>query len=190
MRPFLLAFVTLFVAVDILGVLPLYVSLTANLDAGSRRRLPLQSVLTATGVALGFLGLGESLFRLMGISVGDFQVAGGVLLFLLSTYDIVSPGTLRRQPPRHLGVVPLGTPLIAGPAALATLVLLVQNYGYAATLTALGANMLLVFLALSQAPRVAVVLGEAGSEAIAKVSALFLAAFGVSLVRRGLAGLW
>jgi multiple antibiotic resistance protein len=188
MRPTLLAFVTLFVAVDILGMLPVYISLTANLEGATRRRLPFQSVLTATAVAVGFLILGQSVFELMGITAGDFQIAGGVLLFLLSTYDIIAPGMSRRYPARHLGVVPLGTPLIVGPAVLATLIVLVQSYGYAATLAALGANMLVAFLVLHQAPRLAGVLGEMGSEAIAKVAALFLAAFGVSLIRRGLEG--
>jgi small neutral amino acid transporter SnatA (MarC family) len=80
--------------------------------------------------------------------------------------------------------------LIVGPAVLATLVILVQSAGYPVTLAAFGGNLLLAYLVLRHAGRVGRVLGEAGSEAIAKVASLFLAAFGVSLVRRGLSGLW
>lgn len=183
-----LAFVTLFVAVDILGTLPLYLSLTGGLSAAERRGLPLQSTMTATAVGLGFLVVGEYLFHLLGVSVGDFQVAGGILLLILSVRELLSIGPTRAHPATTVGVVPLGTPLIAGPAVLATLVILVQTYGYPVTLAAFAGNMLVAYLALRNADRLGRVLGEAGSEAIAKVASLFLAAFGVSLIRRGLDG--
>jgi len=183
---FALAFVALFVAVDVLGVIPLYLSLTGGLSADERRRLPRQSTLTATAVALGFLLVGNAVFRVLGISVADFQVAGGILLLVLSVHDLLSPGTAAPAAARTVGAVPLGTPLIVGPAALATLALLVQSYGYPVTLMALAANMALAFLVLSQADKVGRIFGPAGSEVIAKVANLLLAAFGVSLMRRGL----
>jgi len=181
-----LAFVALFVAVDVLGVIPLYLSLTGGLSADERRRLPRQSTLTATAVALGFLLVGNAVFRVLGISVADFQVAGGILLLVLSVHDLLSSGTAAPAAARTVGAVPLGTPLIVGPAALATLALLVQSYGYPVTLIALAANMALAFVVLSQADRVGRIFGPAGSEVIAKVANLLLAAFGVSLMRRGL----
>lgn len=186
MREILLAFVALFVSVDVFGLIPLYVNLTSKLPREVRNRLPLRATLTATAVGLGFLLIGDALFRIMGISVGDFQMAGGLLLVVLSINDIIHPGKPLRQPTPEVGVVPLGTPLIVGPAVLATLVILVKSSGYAATLIALGANMLLTFLALRYADKVKRVLGEAGSGALAKVMSLFLAAFGVSLIRRGM----
>jgi len=186
MREVLLAFVALFVSVDVFGLIPLYVNLTNKLPREVRNRLPLRATLTATAVGLGFLLIGDALFRIMGISVGDFQMAGGILLVVLSINDIIHPGKPLRQPTPEVGVVPLGTPLIVGPAVLATLVILVKSSGYTATLIALGANMLLTFLALRHADKVKRVLGEAGSGALAKVMSLFLAAFGVSLIRRGM----
>ena len=183
---FALAFVALFVAVDILGVIPLYLSLTGGLSADERRRLPRQSTLTATAVGLGFLLVGNAVFRVLGIGVADFQVAGGILLLVLSVHDLLSSGTAVPAAARTVGAVPLGTPLIVGPAALATLALLVQSYGYPVTLIALAANMALAFVVLSQADRVGRIFGPAGSEVIAKVANLLLAAFGVSLMRRGL----
>lgn len=182
-----LAFVALFVAVDVLGVIPLYLSLTRGLSAESRERLPRQSTLTATAVGLGFLLVGDAVFRVLGISVADFQVAGGILLLVFSIHDLLSSGRVDPVPPRTVGAVPIGTPLIVGPAALATLALLVHNYGYPITLLALGANMALAFFVLSHADKVGRVFGQAGSEVVAKVANLLLAAFGVSLVRRGLA---
>jgi multiple antibiotic resistance protein len=181
-----LAFVALFVAVDILGVIPLYLSLTGGLSEEARERLPRQSTLTATAVGLSFLLVGDAVLRVLGISAADFQVAGGILLLVLSIHDLLAAGKVNPEPPRTVGAVPLGTPLIVGPAALATLALLVQNYGYPVTLFALGANMALAFLVLSHADKVGRAFGAAGSEVIAKVANLLLAAFGVSLMRRGL----
>jgi multiple antibiotic resistance protein len=186
MWDFALAFVALFVAVDILGVIPLYLSLTGGLSPDARRRLPRQSTLTATAVGLGFLLVGDVVLRVLGISVADFQVAGGILLVVLSVHDLLSSGKEPLTAARTVGAVPLGTPLIVGPAALATLALLVQNHGYPVALVALGANMVLAFLVLFHADKVGRVFGPAGSEVIAKVANLLLAAFGVSLVRRGL----
>ena len=186
-RDFALAFVALFVAVDALGVIPLYLSLTGGLSADERERLPRQSVFTATAVGLGFLLIGDFVLRVLGISVTDFQMAGGILLLVLSVHDLLSPpSTSGLRLAGTIGAVPLGTPLIVGPAALATLALLVHSYGYPVTLLALAANMAAAFIVLRNADRVGRVFGEAGSEVIAKVANLLLAAFGVSLVRRGL----
>ncbi len=188
MQEALLAFVALFVAVDILGVLPIYLGLTMDVPSAERARLPWQATLTATGVGVGFLLVGDPIFQVLGVTVGDFQVAGGILLLVLSLHDLLNPGKVLRQPVPGVGVVPLGTPLIVGPAVLTTLLVLVQSHGYPVTLAAFALNMGLAFLVLRYAGVVERVIGEAGSRAIGKVASLFLAAFGVSLVRRGLVG--
>jgi multiple antibiotic resistance protein len=188
MEEALLAFVAIFITVDVAGILPLYLSLTAGLPAEVQARLPWQSTLTAVAIGVGFLLIGRPLFRVLGVSLGDFQVAGGTLLLVFSIHDLLHPGKPLRRPVPTLGAVPLGTPLIVGPAVLTTLVLLAQNYGYGMTLGAFAANMVLVFLALRHANRLERFLGEAGSHAIAKVASLLLAAFGVSLIRRGVGG--
>lgn len=188
MQEALLAIVALFVAVDVLGVLPVYIGLTAGLRAEERKRLPWQSTMTATAVGIGFLLVGDPIFRVLGVTVGDFQVAGGILLLVLALHDLLIPGKVLRRPTPGVGVVPLGTPLIAGPAVLTTLLILVQSQGYPITLLAFGLNMGLAFVVLRYAGAVEQVIGEAGSRAIGRVASLFLAAFGVSLVRRGLPG--
>jgi small neutral amino acid transporter SnatA (MarC family) len=84
MLEFWLCFVPLFVAVDALGTLPIFISLTAGLDRARVRKVLWQLLLTATAVALAFLGVGKGIFALLGITVADFMIAGGSLLFLLS----------------------------------------------------------------------------------------------------------
>ena len=133
MRESLQAFVALFVAVDILGLLPIYLSLTGNLPADKRRRLPALATLTAMAIGLGFMLIGRALLRIMGVSVGDFQVAGGILLLILSIQDLLHPGHVLRRPGPTVGVVQLGTPLILGPAVSVLVVigvLLRQSFGF------------------------------------------------------------
>lgn len=97
MKSFWLCFVPLFVAVDALGVLPMFIGLTEGLDDGQRRRAVRQSVVTAAGVALAFLAIGTGLFRLLGITVADFMIAGGILLFVISLSDLLRLEKVHRK---------------------------------------------------------------------------------------------
>ena len=147
MRDFLLAFVPIFVAVDAIGVVPVFLSLTEGLDKLQRRRIVLQSFVTALAVAVGFIFLGKAVFRLMGVTEYDFMVAGGVLLFVLATVDLVSGVKFARQMPT-LGAFPIGTPLIVGPAVLTTSLMLVDVFGLWPTLASVVVNVALGCLVL------------------------------------------
>jgi multiple antibiotic resistance protein len=186
MPAFWSAFLPLFVAVDIVGVLPVYLGFVAAVDERARRRIVVDATLTAAAVGGGFLFLGDAILSVVGVSVGDFQVAGGLLLLVLALYDLLHPELPLRQPGVHLGVVPLGTPLIAGPAVLTTLLTLARTQGYLLALLAFGVNLVLVWMVLRWASLIVRVIGEAGARAVAKVFALLLAAIGVTLVRRGM----
>lgn len=185
MPKFWSAFLPLFVAVDIVGVLPVYLGFVAAVDERARRRIVVDATLTAAAIGGVFLFLGDAVLSVVGVSVGDFQVAGGLLLLVLALYDLLHPELPLRQPGVHLGVVPLGTPLIAGPAVLTTLLTLARTQGYLLALLAFGVNLVLVWMVLRWASLIVRVIGEAGARAVAKVFALLLAAIGVTLVRRG-----
>ena len=185
MQAFWSAFLALLVAVDIVGVLPVYLGFVAGVEEGARRRIVVEATLTAAGLGVGFLFLGEVILHVVGVSFGDFQVGGGLLLLVLALYDLLHPELPLRQPGVHLGVVPLGTPLIAGPAVLTTLLTLARSHGYLLALLAFGVNLALAWMALRWASLIVKVIGEAGARAVAKVFQLLLAAIGVTLVRRG-----
>ena len=130
-KAFWLCFVPLFVAVDALGVLPIFASLVGAAEDGRVRRLIRTSVITAFGVAIPFIFLGEWVLRLLGITVADFMIAGGLILLVLSVRDLLS--TAKRSiaaDVEELGPVPLGVPLIVGPAVLTTIMLLVRQHGF------------------------------------------------------------
>jgi multiple antibiotic resistance protein len=186
MKDLLLALIPVFVAVDPIGVLPVYISLTSEMTTPQKRRVIVQSMLTAAGLAIGFLFLGRAVFALLGITVGDFLVAGGAILFCIAIMDIVTSERERRRPGGELGVVPLGTPLVAGPALLTTTLLVVEQHGLPATLAAVVINLLLTGSLFWASGWVLALLGEPGTRALSKLTNLLLAAIAVMMVRRGL----
>jgi multiple antibiotic resistance protein len=185
----LLSFIPIFVAVDAVGVLPIFASLTEQLSQKERTKIIVQSLFTASCLAIGFIFLGKAVFQLLGITISDFMIAGGAILFCLAIIDIINPVKQRRVPSDDLGVVPLGTPLIVGPAVLTTSLIIISQYGIFATLISVLANILLVGLIFSLAGTLIKFLGEAGSKALSKVTSLLLAAIAVMMIRKGLVNL-
>ena len=185
---FLLAFVPIFFAVDAIGVLPIFISLTDEMDGPAKRKAVGQAVVTALLVAIGFIFLGQGVFRLMGVTIQDFMVAGGAVLFIISTLDMVSDTKAARRI-STLGAVPLGTPLLVGPAVLSTSIILVPIYGWPAVVAAASANVALAGVILLGSRQIERVLGQAGSRAVSKVASLLLAAIVVMLIRKGILGM-
>lgn len=183
---FLQAFIPLFVALDPIGLAAIFIALSGGVPEARKRRIARQAVATGGVVALGFLFLGQGIFAAVGITVGDFQIAGGLILFILASRDLLQPlAAAPADVPEDFGVVPLGMPLIAGPAAIATLLLLVQTVGLGVTLAALAVNLGLLALSFSQADRLVRLIGPTGLRAVSKIVSLLLAAIAISLIRRG-----
>lgn len=189
MQEFWLCFVPLFVAVDAIGILPIFMGLTAGLSPQQRRRIVKQSVATAVVVGVGFLFLGQAVLRLLGITVADFMIGGGLLLLALAMLDLLTAA--KQSPPADpetLGAVPLGVPLICGPAVLTTTLLLANQFGWVITSVALITNLLLAGVILWHASLLERLLGSAGSRTVSKVVCVLLAAFAVMMIRRGIYG--
>jgi len=185
MMAYVLTFIPIFVAVDVLGILPIFVSLAESLEFSERKRVVFQSVVTASAVGLGFVFLGKAVFLIIGLLVADFKIAGGLVLLVLSLMDLLTPEKSRRQPSSTMGVVPLGTPLIVGPAVLTTIIMLIDIYGIIPTVTSFVVNMVIVWFVLVNSDYIIRVLGNAGSKAISKVASLILASIGVMMIRKG-----
>ncbi len=185
LKSFVLAFIPLFVTVDPLGILPIFVSLTHGADKKKKRKIIIESLWTATALAVFFIFLGKIIFQILGISMGDFMIAGGAILFCISIIDLLQPGKQYRLPPQDLGVVPIGTPLIVGPAVLTTSLMIIDIHGVYITLFAVLLNILLVGYIFFHAEALMKVLGHAGSLALSKIMALLLAAIAVMMIRKG-----
>lgn len=183
---YFLAFVPIFVAVDALGMIPFYLSLTRGLPAPDRARLLRQSTAAALLVAVVFLWIGKLVFLWLGLTLSDFLVAGGAVLFILSIRDLLAFEKGSNVPETRPGVVPLAVPLMVGPAVLTTSLVLLNSFGVLPTLFSIVANLLLCGLILHFSTALARLLGEAGSNTVSKISNLLLAAIGVMLVRKGI----
>jgi multiple antibiotic resistance protein len=182
---FLFAFTSMFVALDIIGLIPIYFSLTREMNLPQRNRIVNQSILVALGVALIFVAFGQSLFRELGISIFDFKIAGGIVLLLISLADLLGGPESVQKSSGSTGIVPLAVPLITGPAMLTTLVLQVASHGYWLTIGALFLNYAFAWIMLRKCDVVQRKIGRDGTVVLSKIAALLLAAIAVSMVRAG-----
>ena len=188
LQEFGLTFVPLFVAMDAIGVLPILVPLTQDMKVKERNRTVRLAVVTALGLGLGFVAIGKGIFLFLGIDVSDFLVAGGLILFLLAAKDLITGKMLDAQASvgaDMLGVVPIGTPLVVGPAVLTTLLILVDQYSIVIVIISFVLNLVIAWLLFAQANRVVAFLGQGGVRATSKIVSLFLAAIAIKMIRQG-----
>jgi len=186
LKNILLSFIPVFVAVDAIGVLPIFFSLTEEVEARQRTKIIVQSMLTASALAVGFILVGKGVFQLLGITIGDFMIGGGGILFCLAIMDLINPTKKRRVPGTELGVVPLGTPLIVGPAVLTTSMVIISQYVFWPTVISVLLNILLAGLVFKASGALMRIVGESGAKALSKITSLLLAAIAVMLIRKGL----
>ncbi|MCX6956830.1 MAG: MarC family protein [Verrucomicrobia bacterium] len=184
---FLKAFIPLFVAIDPVGLAAVFLALGAGVPEATRKKIATQATWTGGAVALLFLFLGQTIFAALGITPSDFQIAGGLILFILAARDLVQSAAAEPEKlADDFGVVPLGMPLIAGPASITTLILLAQTHGVAVTFAALVANLVIVVLAFAYSEKLGQVIGPTGMRAISKIVSMLLAAIAVNMIRQGL----
>jgi len=188
-KTFLLSFIPLFVAIDVIGAVPLFISLTNDIEMPKRKRLITESTLTALIIAVIFLLGGKMIFNYLGITENDFRVGGGILLLILSVVDLVFSSDKPKKPDTTIGVVPLGIPLIIGPAALTTILIVVDQYGYFMAITSILVNLIIVWAVLRNSSLLMRLMGEGGSKAFAKVAALLMAAIAIMMIRVGMTGM-
>ncbi len=185
-KPYILSFISIFVAVNSLGVLPLFISLTEKLSKKERHKITVDSIITATVIAIAFMLIGKIVFLIMGISEADFKIAGGILLLILSVNLLLPGGHEKSKTPTDVGIFPLGTPLITGPAVLTTSLVMIDAYGLLPTLVAFVINMLVIWFIFSKSDSVIKVMGVGGTRAFSKVADILLSAIAVMMIRKGI----
>lgn len=181
-------FVPLFVAMDAVGNLPIFLALTQEIEPRHRRHAVHLATLTALGVGLGFVAIGKAIFLLLGIEVADFLVAGGIILLILAIRYLITGKVIETKDSsasEMVGVVPLGTPLVVGPAVLTTLLLLIDQYLIAIVVLSFILNLAIQWLLFRQADRIVDFLGHTGVNAMSKIIMLILAAIAVKMIRQG-----
>lgn len=182
---FLQAFIPIFIAIDPIGLAAIFLGLGQGVMPQQRQRIARHATLTGGGVALVFLFLGANIFKALGITPSDFQIAGGCILFILAARDLIHSAAEPEKVPGDFGVVPLGMPLIAGPALITTLIVLTETVGVRIALAALVSNLVIVILAFAFSDQLGRRMGTTGLRAISKIISMLLAAIAVSMIRRG-----
>ena len=194
----LTVFLTLFVIVDPIALAPMFIAMTQGMDAERRRTIALRACLIAIGLLTAFGLLGDALLGAIGISMPAFRIAGGILLFLTALDMLFERRTQRREgqhadPDHDPSVFPLATPLIAGPGAFTTMILLVNTPGndwgdvaiIHAVMIAVVASAFVLFMASGLIERA---LGRTGILVITRLLGMLLAALSVQFVLDGVRG--
>ena len=195
MTAYIESFLPLFVAMNLPGVLPIFMGLTDGMGQKARRKLVFQASSTAFAVAMLILFAGDVIFQTMGITVNDLRVGGGLILLVLSITDLIFSDFRQRAPnddedvESSIGIVPIGIPLTMGPAAITTILVSQQSFGYLPTSVSLFANLALITVGFLFGPALLERLGSSTAKAVAKVTSLFLAAIAVAMIRTGIIGM-
>lgn len=191
------SFVTLFVIIDPIGLMPLFVALTQGVDTATRRSIALRSCLTAFGILALFAFFGEAVLGFVGISMPAFRIAGGVLLFLTALDMLFERRTKRREDQAEddehpdPSVFPLAIPLIAGPGSIATVILLggQMGGGAAGAVLVLGVALAVLVVVLGfflSAGALERLLGKTGVNVATRLLGMLLAALAVQFILEGL----
>lgn len=178
--------VMLFIVLDPIGTTPYYQAFTARLSGGERARVLRLTIVVAAFILLAFAIIGDAIFRLLNITLADFRIAAGLLLLIASLAILleVPLGFLRGEPER-MAIVPLATPLLAGPAAISVTLLIKYTVGSHVAVIAITVNMVLAYMILALSDSIARLLGRQGLLILDKFMSLLMAALAVSLIRRG-----
>ena len=192
------AFVTLFVVIDPIGLTPVFIALTPGLTAQQRRAIAIRATVIAAGLLFLFAFLGEQVLGFIGISMPAFRIAGGILLFLTALDMLFERRTKRREDQADVedvpdpSVFPIAIPLIAGPGAIASIILLAGQaegpVGMASVLGVMVAVLIIVFLLFLSAPLIERALGKTGIVVVTRLLGMLLAALSVQFVLDGIRG--
>lgn len=183
---FMTNFTAQFVALDIIGAVPIYFSLTHAMGDQERNVMVNKSMFVALIVALVFMLIGIQIFKFMGIEIFDFKMAGGLVLLLIALAELAGAPEAEKNSSGSTGIVPIAVPLISGPGVLTTLILQVSTSGYLITSLALVLNYGLAWVVLRNSSKVKNLIGKDGTLIISKIAALLLAAYSLAMLRSGI----
>ena len=183
---FLLTFIPLFIVTDPLGNLPFVITLSEGLSKRERRRFIHIATLTAFVVGLVFLFFGRFILDVLGISFGSFAIAGGLILLVLSIRYMISGHIVELMKEDMSAAVPIGTPLISGPATITTLLLLTSQFSIYTVLISFVCSIIVTWVIFMLSNYIVRFMGQGGLKAVSKVFSLLLAAIAVSIIIQGL----
>ncbi len=178
--------IVLFIVIDPIGVTPYYQAFTSRLSSTEKARVLRLTIVAAAFILIAFAVIGDMLFKLLNITIADFRIAAGLVLLIASLALLLEvPLGFLRGEPEKMAIVPLATPLLAGPAAVSVTLLIKYTSGPHIAIIAIAANMALAYIVLAVSDKIVKILGRQGLLILDKFMSLLMAALAVSLVRQG-----
>jgi multiple antibiotic resistance protein len=187
---FVASFVLLFSVFDVVGTVPVFLALTQDYKE-QRAVIVRDSVVIATVILLVFASVGQLIFQALGITIDDFKIAGGIILFIIALDNLRGKiSQTRTIAAGEIAAFPLATPLLAGPGAISTVMIYANPpYGLIEDFAVILLNSLITFLILERASWVQRALGNNGSQVVTRIVGLLIAAIGIAFVREGILGI-
>jgi len=184
------AVISLFIVVDPLGNIPIFISLTEDMSKRERRKTFETATVTGVILLLFFALVGQQIFILFGISMESFMIAGGILLLLIAVKMLLTGSWEEsRVSPESVGIVPIAIPLLVGPGAITTTILNIRIFNVAVTVVSVLIVFFIVWITLRFIDPIYRLLGRSGSLIIARVMALIIAAIAVEYILEGIRGI-
>ena len=180
--------VSLFVVVNPIGQVPLFIALTQKMEKQNKKLVSKNAIITTAVLLTVFAVAGIQLLSIFGISIFSFTIAGGVLLFIISI-EFLTHGEWRygrSSMAGDSGIVPLAFPLLAGPGAITTVIISLQAYGWIVSIISIVFVVSVTYLVLHLGDPILRILGRRGSIVTTRVFAIFLAAIAVQYIVEGL----
>ncbi len=180
------AILMLFVVLDAPGNAPLFYFFTKDMEPYKRVKTIRKSIIIAGFILLLFTLAGDYILRYFNITVNDFRIAGGIILFIYAVLGILGHTEAETITSEEVAVVPLATPLLAGPGAITVIIYLKYSMGLLITLVSLVINLVIAWLLLENGGKLLEYLGKHGSMALSKILAILLAAYSIAMIREGI----
>ena len=178
--------ISLFIIVDPLGNIPIFISLTQEMKGIERKKVFHTATITGFILLLAFAVAGNEILSIFGVGLPSFMVAGGILLLTLAVKILIGWEGGGRLTPESVGAVPIAVPLLVGPGAITTTILSLQEHGMLVTIFSVVVVFTLTWLILKHIELLYRVLGRNGSAIIARVMALLIAAIAIQYIISGL----
>ncbi|MCU0852146.1 MAG: MarC family protein [Thermoplasmata archaeon] len=197
---FLMIFIPMFIIIDPVGTLPLYIAMTASMDKAARRRTLEYAIVFAASLLVAFALVGTLILDYLSVSIDALMISGGLLLLVIGIsmlYEGDMPRSKRkgaedepeeRQSPEDIAFVPLGTPLLAGPGAISVVIVMSGTADMPLVIASLLLVMFICALILFWAASIYRLIGKAGSRALTRVMGLITSAYAVQMILDGIYG--
>jgi len=182
---FLRVLIAMFIITDSVGNLPFFIGLTEGESPEERKKVFNAAILTGIVLLAVFVFAGSLIFELFSLTMNDMKIAGGILLLLIAI-EIMIRGKIDVGRKEEIGVVPLGCPLLVGPGAITSALVMIHVYNFWAVVLGIIANFLLVWLVLHFAESIYKILGRNGALIITKIAAIIIAAISIQFIRQGI----